>query len=130
MTNFVRNYTLLYEDKAANIDSSLHDTKSNVIKRNRSSPHKFAFRGNTPTYPTVSVCTRKQSDCGLVFLYSATIHRYGWLPEGERLGLEFIVSARAARGMSLPPTDSMFSAEKVGSRVEPWPGLAVCHTSC
>lgn len=26
--------------------------------------------------------------------------------------------------------DSMFSAEKVGSRAESWPGLAVYHTSC
>lgn len=36
----------------------------------------------------------------------------------------------AGRMRQSHPSDSMFSAGKVGSRAEPWPGLAVYHTSC
>lgn len=59
-----------------------------------------------------------------------------WGRRGSRWP-EFIASLRwdrdrmgEGRMRQSRPSDSMFSAGKVGSRAEPWPGLAVYHTSC
>lgn len=69
-------------------------------------------------------CSLEQERVEMVRIYSVFangMRKNGGGGEGRREGQD---------EAEPPPVDSMFSAGKVGSRVEPWPGLAVYHTSC